>query len=173
MEEIEKLTQEERDAQELENLKVGYQHCKDEYNMQNDRFKSADAKLNMLLVFNVALLALLTIAFPLGEKSNVINILFYIFLSLFAVSMLITLISIIMGLFPKTINYIMPENFIDDKFYHCTNLQFYGKMIGCYTEYNIEMNKKIERKHLLNRLAMISSIFNIVFMFVIILITVL
>ena len=44
--EINKLSQKERDKQELENLKQGYIHCKEIYNMQRERFKASDEKLN-------------------------------------------------------------------------------------------------------------------------------
>ena len=75
--EINKLSQEERDKQELENLKQGYTHCKEIYNIQRERFKTSDEKLNMLLVFNAAILALLITIIPFNQLTCCLKTLMY------------------------------------------------------------------------------------------------
>lgn len=172
MEEIEKLTQEERDAQELENLKEGYQNCKETYNKELERFKDTDAKLNMLLVFNAAILALLTIVFPLGEMNCVLKTLFYVFLTVFSISMLTTLISIILGLFPRKTPFIDSNSYLEPELYQYTSVEFYCQLIASYVQHNNMIGEKIEKKHFLNRLAMVCTIFNIVFMFTMIIFTI-
>ncbi len=168
--EINKLSQKERDKQELENLKQGYIHCKEIYNIQRERFKAADEKLNMLLVFNGAILALLITIIPFNQLLCCLRTLMYIFLILFSLSMLITLISIILGLYPRKTTFIDNNNYINDDFYHCTNIEFLGKMIGQFTNYNNDMSKKTEQKHFFNKIAMISTTINILLMFVLIII---
>lgn len=168
--EINKLSQEERDKQELENLKQGYAHCKEIYNIQRERFKASDEKLNMLLVFNAAILALLITIIPFNQLSCCLKTLMYTFLILFGVSILITLISIICGLYPRKTTFIDNNNYINDEFYHCTNVEFYGKMIGQFALYNNDMSKKAEQKHFFNKIAMISTTINILLMFVLIII---
>lgn len=166
--EINKLSQEERDKQELENLKQGYTHCKEIYNMQRERFKASDEKLNMLLVFNAAIFALLITIIPFNQLSYCLKTLMYIFLILFGLSMLITLILIICGLYPRKTTFIDNNNYTNDKFYHCTNVEFFGKMIGQFTNYSNDMNKRTEQKHFFNKIAMIFTTINILLMFILI-----
>lgn len=170
---IDKLSQKNRDGQELENLRQGYQHCKEIYNIQRERFKSADEKLNMLLVFNGAILALLIIVLPIGDMSCVLKTLIYTFMTIFSINMLLTLIVIIVGMFPRKTSFISNDNYVDAKFYQCTNVEFYGKMIGCYTEYNNQISNKAENKHFFGKFAMICTILNIIFMFAMIIIKIL
>ena len=68
---------------EIENLKIGYKLLENDLSSQFDRLKNADEKLNMLLVFNAAILALLTIIFPINELSSLKFILFIVFLAFF------------------------------------------------------------------------------------------
>lgn len=138
---INKLSQEERDKQELENLKQGYTHCKEIYKIQRERFKASDEKLNWLLIFN-ALVLLITINISLNQLFGCVKILMYIFLILFGLSMLITLILIICGLYPRKTTFIDNNNYINEQFYRCTDVEFFGKMIGQFTNYNNGIHKK-------------------------------
>ena len=168
--EINKLSQEERDKQELENLKQGYTHCKEIYNIQRERFKASDEKLNMLLVFNAAIFALLITIIPFNQLSYCLKTLMYIFLILFGLSMLITLTLIICGLYPRKTTFIDNNNYINDEFYHCTNVEFFGKMIGQFTNYNNCIHKKIEQKYLFYKIALIFTSINILSMVMLIII---
>lgn len=167
--EINKLSQEERDKQELENLKQGYIQCKETYKMQRERFKNSDEKLNWLLIFN-ALVLLITINISLNKLFGCVKTLMYIFLILFGLSMLITLTLIICGLYPRKSIFIGNNNYINDEFYHCTNVEFFGKMIGQFSNYNNCIHKKIEQKYLFNKLAMIFTNINILLSFILIII---
>lgn len=169
--EINKLSQKERDKQELENLKQGYIHCKEIYNMQRERFKASDEKLNWLLIFNALILvSLITINISLNQLFGCVKTLMYIFLILFGLSMLITLILIICGLYPRKTTFIDNNNYINDEFYHCTNVEFFGKMIGQFTNYNNCIHKKIEQKYLFYKIALIFTSINILSMVMLIII---
>lgn len=167
--EINKLSQKERDKQELENLKQGYIQCKETYKMQRERFKNSDEKLNWLLIFN-ALVLLITINISLNKLFGCVKTLMYIFLILFGLSMLITLILIICGLYPRKTTFIDNNNYTNDKFYHCTNVEFFGKMIGQFTNYNNCIHKKIEQKYLFYKIALIFTSINILSMVMLIII---
>lgn len=169
---INELSQEERDKQELENLKQGHQHCKEIYDILLDRFKAADTKSNMLLVFNAAILTLLTIIFPLSVDSDIIKILIYIFLSLFCIDMFIALTLIIISLFPRGIPLTHYDNFIHKKFYKCTNIEYYDKMIDAYVNHNKEMKSIIQKKHRYNKPAMFCTMINIALMFIMIILSI-
>lgn len=167
--EINKLSQKERDKQELENLKQGYIQCKETYKMQRERFKNSDEKLNWLLIFN-ALVLLITINISLNKLFGCVKTLMYIFLILFGLSMLITLILIICGLYPRKTTFIDNNNYTNDKFYHCTNVEFFGKMIGQFTNYSNDMNKRTEQKYLFYKIALIFTSINILSMVMLIII---
>ena len=167
--EINKLSQKERDKQELENLKQGYTHCKEIYRMQRKRFKALDEKLNWLLIFN-ALVLLITTNISLNQLFGDVKTLMYIFLILFGLSMLITLTLIICGLYPRKTTFIDNNNYINDEFYHCTNVEFFGKMIGQFSNYNNCIHKKIEQKYLFYKIALIFTSINILSMVMLIII---
>jgi len=162
--------EQERDKEELENLKLGYEQCQENYRNQQSRHKSADEKLNMLLVFNGAIVALLIIILPIDKLSITKVILNYIFLLLFAISMITTLVFIIIGLFPRKTTFVDNETYVNPKLYQCTNYEFYGKFIALYKEANKNFCEVIEKKHLYGKRAMVITFFNIIFIFALIII---
>ena len=69
-----------------ENLKDGYEQIKIIYQIQSERLKTSDEKLNMLLVFNAAIIALIIVVIPF-PNSGVRNILSIILFSIFTSNM--------------------------------------------------------------------------------------
>jgi len=159
-----------RDLEEKENLKTGFLQIKESYFNQLERFKNADEKLNMILVFNAAILALNIVLFPLDLSEQLLN-LFIIFISTFGVLMFLTLILIFLGLFPKTVNHIDDNVFADEKTYQCDNIHYYGKFIKSYLEAIKSIRKATEKKHNIGKIANILTILNVIFMAVLIVIT--
>ena len=137
--------------------------------MQRERFKNSDEKLNWLLIFN-ALVLLITTNISFDQLFGCVETLMYIFLILFDLSMLITLILIICGLYPRKTTFIDNNNYINDEFYHCTNVEFFGKMIGQFSNYNNCIHKKIEQKYLFYKIALIFTSINILSMVILIII---
>lgn len=71
------------------------------YNPKQENLITADKNLNMLLVFNAAILALLTIVFPINLLLQARFIVAIIFITLFMTSMVLTLVMIIIAIFPR------------------------------------------------------------------------
>ncbi len=65
------------------------------------KIKSIDEKLNMILVFNAAMFILLSVVFPITTQNSVAKAFIYFFVSLFALSSIATIITILVALFPK------------------------------------------------------------------------
>lgn len=146
---------------EVENLKIGYELLQNDLSSQVERLKTADEKLNMLLVFNAAILALLTIVFPINLLSQTRFILAIIFLTLFMISMVLTLVMIIIAIFPRSIPRIADTNYVDVTFYHCSSTNFLGKIMG-ECRRTIEKTHKIaEKKYCFTKASMILTIINI------------
>ena len=146
---------------EVENLKIGYELLQNDLSSQVERLKTADEKLNMLLVFNAAILALLTIVFPINLLSYARFILAIIFLTLFMTSMVLTLVMIIIAIFPRSIPRIADTNYVDGTFYHCSSTNFLGKIMG-ECQRTIEKTHKIaEKKYCFTKASMILTIINI------------
>ena len=156
-------TQKDRDKEEQENLRLGYEQSKETYRYQQERHKAADEKLNMLLVFNSAAFALLIVVLPIENYNCIKSTLLYTFLVLFVLSMLMTFIFILIGIFPRETKFSDNSNYINPKTYQCTNIEFYGKFIKMYQEANDGFHDVIEKKLFYGKFALISSIFNIVF----------
>ncbi|MFA6808954.1 MAG: hypothetical protein WCR27_08170 [Eubacteriales bacterium] len=156
--------------QENENLKMGFEQIKTMYAMQLDRLKSADEKLNMVLVFNAAVLALLTIVLPFSFESNTKLISSIVVVSFFIASMTLTVISIFIGLFPKKVYHIDSIDYLNPSTYHCTSEQFIGKFMSGF-KYSIDsVVKTVEKKQQMNKHAMIFTMINMAFIVALLLI---
>lgn len=84
------MSAENNENSSIENLKDGYEQIKIIYQIQADRLKTSDEKLNMLLVFNAAIIALLTIVVPFSETGAGFILLMCLF-SVFVVCVLLTI----------------------------------------------------------------------------------
>lgn len=87
-----------------ENLKDGYEQIKIIYQIQSERLKTSDEKLNMLLVFNAAIIALIIVVIPF-PNSGVRNILSIILFSIFTVSIFLTVICIFIRAIPQKVRF--------------------------------------------------------------------
>ena len=144
-----------------ENLKDGYEQIKTIYQIQAERLKTSDEKLNMLLVFNAAVIALIitVIPFPCCGARNILSIILF---SLFTVSMLLTVICIFIGLFPKKLDFIDTKNYTDTNQYNCTRQQYIGKYMAGYESAIESVAVVAEKKQTMIKHAMIETIVNIV-----------
>lgn len=165
--------EEKKDQEEFENLKIGYDLLQKDYVIQVERLKTADEKLNMFLVFNAAILALLTIVFPLPTICSVQFIISIIALTLFIASMVLTLIMIILAVFPRKTEHIDDSNYVTAEFYHCTSISFLGKIMSESKKSIESLHKLTELKFRYAKIAMSLTIVNIGLMIILILITLL
>lgn len=149
------------DKQEYENLKMGYDALNEEYKVQTERLNLADQKSNMLLVFNAAILALLILAFPIADKTRAQLVVSVIFLCLFFVSIILTLTMIILSIFPRKTEHLSHYSFITADFYHCTNIEFMGKIMGQKSRTIDLIHRLTERKFLYIKIATITTVINI------------
>ena len=144
-----------------ENLKDGYEQIKTIYQIQAERLKTSDEKLNMLLVFNAAIIALIitVIPFPDGGIRNILSIILF---SIFTVSMLLTVICIFIGLFPKKLDFIDTKNYTNANQYNCTREQYIGKYMAGYESAIDSVAGAAEKKQTMIKHSMIETIVNIV-----------
>ena len=144
-----------------ENLKDGYEQIKTIYQIQAERLKTSDEKLNMLLVFNAAIIALIitVIPFPDGGIRNILSIILF---SIFTVSMLLTVICIFIGLFPKKLDFIDTKNYTNANKYNCTREQYIGKYMAGYESAIDSVAGAAEKKQTMIKHSMIETIVNIV-----------
>ena len=144
-----------------ENLKDGYEQIKTIYQIQAERLKTSDEKLNMLLVFNAAIIALIitVIPFPDGGIRNILSIILF---SIFTVSMLLTVICIFIGLFPKKLDFIDTKNYTNANQYNCTREQYIGKYMAGYESAINSVAGAAEKKQTMIKHSMIETIVNIV-----------
>ena len=144
-----------------ENLKDGYKQIKTIYQIQAERLKTSDEKLNMLLVFNAAIIALIitVIPFPDGGIRNILSIILF---SIFTVSMLLTVICIFIGLFPKKLDFIDTKNYTNANQYNCTREQYIGKYMAGYESAIDSVAGAAEKKQTMIKHSMIETIVNIV-----------
>lgn len=162
-----------KDLEELENLKIGYSALNEDYKIQIERLKTADQKSNMLLVFNAAILALLAAVLPLNESTRAIFILSVIALTLFITSMILTLITIIVAIFPRKTTNLSSKSYTTADFYHCSNQKFMGQIMGQLNQSITELHNITEHKFLGQKMAMIATMGNIVFMVALIVLNIL
>ena len=144
-----------------ENLKDGYKQIKTIYQIQAERLKTSDEKLNMLLVFNAAIIALIitVIPFPDGGIRNILSIILF---SIFTVSMLLTVICIFIGLFPQKLDFIDTKNYTNANQYNCTREQYIGKYMAGYESAIDSVAGAAEKKQTMIKHSMIETIVNIV-----------
>ena len=154
-----------------ENLKDGYEQIKIIYQIQSERLKTSDEKLNMLLVFNAAIIALIIVVIPF-PNSGVRNILSIILFSIFTVSIFLTVICIFIGLFPKKLDFIDSKNYTDANQYNCTREQYIGKYMSGYESAIESVTGVAEKKQTRIKYSMIETIVNIVLIVAIIIIKV-
>ena len=154
-----------------ENLKDGYEQIKTIYQIQSERLKTSDEKLNMLLVFNAAIIALIIVIIPFPD-SGVRNILSIILFSIFTVSMLLTVTCIFIGLFPKKLDFIDSKNYTDANQYNCTREQYIGKYMSGYESAIESVASAAEKKQTMIKHSMVETIVNIVLIVALIIIKV-
>lgn len=154
-----------------ENLKDGYEQIKTIYQIQSERLKTSDEKLNMLLVFNAAIIALIIAVIPFPD-SGIRNILSIILFSIFTTSMLLTVICIFIGLFPKKLDFIDSKNYTDANQYNCTREQYIGKYMSGYESAIESVASAAEKKQTMIKHSMIETIVNIVLIVALIIIKV-
>ena len=162
-----------KDLEELENLKMGYAALNEDYKIQIERLKAADEKSNMMLVFNAAILALLILVFPLNETSKTIFILSIIALTLFITSIILTLIMIIVAIFPRPTTHMSSNSYTNAEFYHCSNQKFMGQIMYRLNQSVSELHKVAEHKFICQKVAMIATLGNIAFMAILIVLNIL
>ena len=145
----------------VENLKDGYEQIKTIYQIQADRLKTADEKLNMLLVFNAAIIALLTVVVPFPETvacKTLSLILFFAFIGfVFA-----TVICIFIGLFPRKLDFIDAKNYTNADQYNCTREQYMGKYTSGYVTAIESIANAAEKKQAMIKCSMVQTVINIV-----------
>ena len=144
----------------IENLKDGYDQIKNIYQIESERLKTSDEKLNMMLVFNAAIIALLivVIPFPVNSVRNVFSIILF---SLFSVSMILTVACIFIGLFPRKLSTIAIKNYTDASQYNCTREQYIGKYMSGYESAIESVANAAEKKQTMIKHSMIETIINI------------
>ncbi len=156
---------------EFENLKEGYEQVKHLYDIELDKLKTSDDKINMILVFNAAILALLfsVIPFPTNKVKMIIS---FILFGLFILSMILTLIFIFIAFKPRNVYSIEPSSFIDPNTYNCSKEEFIGKYTKGYVNSIDSISRLAEIKQGLIKKCMYTTIFNILLMVVMIIIKV-
>ena len=150
-----------KDNDAIENLKDGYEQIKTIYQIQAERIKTSDEKLNMLLVFNAAIIALIIAVIPF-PNSGVRNIISIILFSIFTVCMLLTVTCIFIGLFPRKLDSIDAKNYTDANQYNCTRQQYIGKYMAAYESAIESVASTSEKKQTMIKHAMIETMVNIV-----------
>lgn len=154
------MSEESKDTVAIENLKDGYERIKTIYQIELERLKTSDEKLNMMLVFNAAVIALLIVVIPFPE-SGVLNGLSIILFLLFSVSMILTVMCIFIGLFPRKISTIAIKNYTNANQYNCTREQYIGKYMSGYEAAIESVAKAAEKKQTMIKHSMIETIINI------------
>ena len=144
-----------------ENLKDGYEQIKTIYQIQADRLKTSDEKLNMMLVFNAAIIALLIVVIPFPE-TGVRSVLSIALFSIFAACMLITVICIFIGLFPRKLDFIDVKNYTNANQYNCTREEHIGKYMSGYEAAIESVANVAEKKQTMIKHSMIETLVNIV-----------
>lgn len=153
-----------KEEQEKQNLIQGFELIKNQYALQLERLRCADEKSNMILVFNGAILALLIAVLPFDFIEKPKFIASIIIFSFFIVSVLITIASIFIGLYPKQLSQIDMENYSNTDTYQCEAEQFFGKFIAAYKCAMESLQSVIEQKHKMNKVAMVFTSVNLVLM---------
>ena len=154
------MSEESKDTVAIENLKDGYERIKTVYQIELERLKTSDEKLNMMLVFNAAVIALLIVVIPFPE-SGVLKSLSIILFLLFSVSMILTVMCIFIGLFPRKISTIAIKNYTNANQYNCTREQYIGKYMSGYEAAIESVSKAAEKKQTMIKHSMIETIINI------------
>ncbi len=152
-----------------ENLEDGYEQIKNIYKIQVDKLKTSDEKLNILLVFNAAILALLIILIPFPNEQSK-RILSLVIFSIFTVSILITVICVFIGLFPKKLPVIDIKNFTRASQYNCTREEYIGKYMAGYESMVENVMASAGKKQTIIKHSMVETIVNIVLIVMLILI---
>lgn len=156
-----KLSTQQQD--EISNLQIGFKCLEQEMKNEADRFKTADEKANMFLVFNAAILILFTIIFPLPhyDKHQVV-IVFWCIFALLCASLTSTVILIVAVIFPRSYNVLNENNYVVATFYHCSSVEFIGKIMKEHSDSLKELIKIADKKFTLLNSAMILTIVNII-----------
>lgn len=124
------------------NLRVGYEIAKGEYNNALNRFKELDNKLNMMLVFAACeITAFATTLYLFGDPT-----LKKIYLLVFLVAYLAAVLSIIIGLFIKYFDLIDENKLIEDSNYDEETINFLGGYIKSYVDCIKKIENKIQNK---------------------------
>ncbi|HPG92468.1 MAG TPA: hypothetical protein PK675_03575 [Clostridia bacterium] len=159
-----------RDLEEKENLKTGFLQIKEGYFNQLERLKTGDEKLNMILVFNAAILALNIVLFPL-DLNGMLLIFFIAVISIFGISIFSTVILTLVGIFPRKIRSIDDCVFAEAEKYHCTNIEYYGKFISGYLDAIQSIKKSTEIKYKIIQVAIVLTVINMALIVLLIIIT--
>ncbi|MCH5152168.1 MAG: hypothetical protein J1F65_05895 [Clostridiales bacterium] len=156
---------------EIANLKMGYACLEKEVQSEFDRFKTADEKANMFLVFNAAILALFIIIFPLPEFSMCRKNIFWILFTVLCMSLATTVILIIISIFPRTYSRIDASNLLEAEFYQCSSEEFIGNIMVGHSDMLEELYYIVDKKFKLLTGAMILTILNISLIVILLILT--
>ena len=148
----------------LSTLELGYDFILNDYKSQIQRFDKADDKANMLLVYNAALFTVLPFIFPFNNLPIEKLIALSVFSCLFFLTIITTLVTIIISIFPRTISNVINEAFINPKLYDHTSEEILSSLIKTYKSAADSIGETIEKKHKHNKITMCLTIVNVIFL---------
>lgn len=121
------------------NLKVGYEIAKSEYERALSRFKAADNKLNMMLVFAAGeITAFATTINTFSETKIKV-----IYMSLFLAVLFASVLSTIIGLFDKGLRLIDEKGLAQESNYEVGTSNYLAQYIKSYTDCIETIDNKI------------------------------
>lgn len=140
----------------VENLQISLEVVREEKQETLSRFKTVDSKLNILLVFVSGLLACLNVIFPFDQDLSALKLrLSKDFLIHMLVAIFVSVLCILIGLYPKSSKRISEHEFTNVERHSQEKKKFLGGYIGTYRLEIESIEKAIKRKQLLFKIAFI------------------
>lgn len=144
---MQQTNEEKKELEYIENLNTTLDIAKSSYQDSLDRIKNVESKLNILLVFGAGLLAGLNIILPYPESIlQHTRIALNIFLIEFFVSLVVSFICILIGLFINRLRVIDSKVFVDNEIKNKSIPEVLGSYLATYHVCieSIEKHKKMK-----------------------------
>jgi len=143
------------------NHEMLFDGMKGAYDNNCDRQKSADGKLNMILVFNASIIVALGVVLPFDKTPSYLFTLSIVFFSCLMLSMIVGLSLITFGIFPRKNLCINTDSFVEDNNFDCDKQDLIKAFIAKYKDVNVSLSKNIEIKYLCCKISMVCAIISI------------
>ena len=159
------------EQEKLSNLQVGYNHLEKQYESKVEIITKIDEKVNMFLVFNAAIIVLLTIVFPLPNLPCLKTVLSWVVFSLFSISMILSVLFSVLAIFPRSVYSVSSGYMTDFTIYSVQSIDFLKDMMISYNKFIERLDAVLLKKSKYMRISIIFTVLNFILMIALIIYT--